>query len=278
MTAAFTMFFLHPVSLCSSLAGALAYAACLKGRKALTKSLGFLAPVALLAAVLNPVFSHEGVTVLAYLPSGNPLTLESIAYGGAAAAMLAALLLWFTCLSEVLSSDKLIYLFGRALPALSLLLSMILRFVPRFLRQFRATAEARRGLGQDIAKGSLLQRMGAAVTVFSMVVTWSLESSVETADSMKSRGYGLPGRSAFALYRWESRDTLALGWLTLCGAFLIGGAAAGGMRWLYYPSIRGGGLTGLGAACQLAYLALCMTPVLLNRKEAERWKRSRCSM
>lgn len=273
-----TMFFMHPASLCISLAGAIAYAACLKGWKELLRSFHVLLPVVLLAAVLNPVFSHEGVTVLAYLPSGNPLTLESIVYGTAAAVLLAAVLLWFSCLSAVLTSDKLIFLFGRVFPALSLLLSMTLRFVPRFLRQFHAVAEAQRGLGRDISKGPLLQRLRIAVTILSIVVTWALESSVETADSMKSRGYGLPGRTAFALYRWERRDALALGWLILCGVVLALGAAAGGLRWRYYPTIRGGEMTWLGAGCQLIYLLLCTTPVLLNRKEAERWKRSNCEM
>lgn len=32
-------------------------------------------------AAVNPAFSHEGRTILRYLPSGNPLTLESILYG-----------------------------------------------------------------------------------------------------------------------------------------------------------------------------------------------------
>ena len=273
-----TMFFMHPACLCISMAGAIAYAVCLKGRKELLRSFGFLLPVTLLAAVLNPMFSHEGITVLAYLPSGNPLTLESIAYGAAAAVMLAAVLLWFSCLSTVLTSDKLIFLFGRIFPALSLLLSMTLRFVPRFLRQFHAVAEAQRGLGRDVSKGPLLRRLRTAVTILSIVVTWALESSVETADSMKSRGYGLPGRTAFALYRWAGRDTLALAWLALCGTFLVIGAAAGGLRWRYYPTIRGGEMTCLGAACRMVYLLLCTTPVLLNRKEAERWKRSNCEM
>ena len=271
-----TMFFLHPVSLCISLAGAFLYAACLKGRRALLRSCGFLLPMALLAAVVNPMFSHEGVTVLAYLPSGNPLTLESTAYGAAAAVMLAAMLLWFSCLSEVLTSDKLIFLFGRVFPALSLLLSMTLRFVPQFLRQFRTVAGAQWGLGRDISKGNLLRRMQTAATILSIVVTWTLESSIETADSMKSRGYGLPGRTGFALYRWERQDALTLCWLAVCCVFLAVGAAAGGLRWQYYPAIRGGEMTCLGAACQTAYLLLCMTPVMLNRKEAGRWKRSVC--
>ena len=38
-----------------------------------------LLPMLLLAAVVNPAFNHEGATLLTYLPSGNPLTLESMA-------------------------------------------------------------------------------------------------------------------------------------------------------------------------------------------------------
>ena len=41
----------------------------------------------------------------------------------------------------------------------------------------------------------------SALRVFSIVVTWSLESGLITADSMRCRGYGLPGRTSFSLYR-----------------------------------------------------------------------------
>ena len=44
-------------------------------------SLRVALPVLLLAALVNPAFNHAGVTILIYLPSGNPLTLESILYG-----------------------------------------------------------------------------------------------------------------------------------------------------------------------------------------------------
>jgi energy-coupling factor transport system permease protein len=49
-------------------------------------------------------------------PLRNPLTLESIFYGLAAAVMLAAVVLWFGCYNEVMTSDKFIYLFGRVIP------------------------------------------------------------------------------------------------------------------------------------------------------------------
>ena len=33
---------------------------------------GWPLPVLLLAALVNPAFNHAGVTILIYLPSGNP--------------------------------------------------------------------------------------------------------------------------------------------------------------------------------------------------------------
>ncbi len=45
------------------------------------------------------------------------------------------------------------------------------------------------------------------------MVTWSLENAIETADSMRARGYGLPGRTSFSIYRFDSRDSSALAWL-----------------------------------------------------------------
>ena len=220
MVIAFTMFFMHPVSLGISLGAALAYAVYLRGRKAIRFSLVFMLPMMVMAALINPAFNHEGATLLTYLPSGNPLTLESILYGLAAAAMLAAVVTWFSCYTAVMTSDKFVYLFGRLIPALSLVLSMALRFVPKFQAQFHVVSEAQRCIGRDVSDGGVIRRIRNAVTIFSIMLTWSLENAIETADSMKSRGYGLPGRTAFSIYRFDDRDKMALGWLLYCGFFL----------------------------------------------------------
>lgn len=265
-----TMIFMHPVSLCISLAGALGYSIYLKGWK--RGSLPVLLPMMLMAAILNPAFNHEGMTILTYLPSGNPLTLESIAYGIAAGGMLAAVILWFSCYTEVMTSDKFVYLFGRILPALSLLLSMTLRFVPRFKAQFHVVQEAQKCVGRDISNGSILSRMKHTVTIFSIMVTWALENAIETADSMKSRGYGLPGRTAFSIYRFEERDKIALLWLLFCGCYIGCGAFLGGLKWRYFPTIQGVALTPWTVSLHLVYLALCYTPVALDRREDWKWK------
>ena len=112
--------------------------------------------MAALAALVNPAFNHEGATILTYLPSGNPLTMESMFYGVAAAVMLASVVLWFSSYNEVMTSDKFVYLFGRIIPALSLVLSMALRFIPKFKG---ADAGRLRGAGVHRARHEERQRV-----------------------------------------------------------------------------------------------------------------------
>ena len=235
----FSMCLMHPVYLAISLTGALAYDIYLKGRKAVRFAVMGLLPMAALAALLNPAFNHEGATILTYLPSGNPLTLESILYGLAAGAMLCAVVLWFVCFNAVITSDKFVYLFGRVIPALSLVLSMTLRFVPLFRRQLEVVRQAQFCIGRDASCGSVWQRVRRAVTIFSIMVTWSLESAIDTADSMRSRGYGQPGRTAFSIYRLDSRDRSLLLWLAFCGTYLLAAALSRGLFFQYYPMLLG---------------------------------------
>jgi len=208
---------------------------------------------------------------LTYLPSGNPLTLESMVYGAASAVMLASVILWFSCYTAVMTSDKFVYLFGRIIPALSLVLSMTLRFVPKFRAQAKVVAQAQACVGRSVSQGSLLRRAKNGIIIMSILITWSLENAIETADSMKSRGYGLKGRTAFSIYRFDDRDTYALLWLLLCGLLVLGGWLTGAVQWQYYPMIG----SKPAISVQLVYLALCLTPVILNGWEARMWKHSR---
>ncbi|MGI6028895.1 MAG: energy-coupling factor transporter transmembrane component T [Candidatus Heteroscillospira sp.] len=269
----FSMCFMHPASQVISLCCAVAYSVYLSGRRAVRFSLMYMLPMMLVAVVVNPAFNHEGATVLTYLPTGNPLTLESMVYGVAAALMLASIITWFSCYNAVMTSDKFVYLFGRIIPALSLVLSMTLRFVPKFKAQLHVVSEAQKCVGRDVSDGGMLSRLKNAVTILSIMITWALENAIETADSMKSRGYGLPGRTAFSIYRFDGRDRAALAWLLFCGFYIACGWAKGGFYWRFYPTIRGAAAMPFTVSFQLVYLALCLTPVILDLAEDRVWKR-----
>ncbi len=262
----------HPACQVISLVSAAIYCVRLNGRGAVRLAVRFVLPLMVLTALVNPVFSHEGVTILWYFPNGNPLTLESILYGLSASAMLSAVIIWFSCCNAVMTTDKFVYLFGRVIPSLSLLLSMALRFIPRLKRQAKAISDAQSALGRT--GKNLRARVHCGLTQFSILVTWSLESAIETADSMRSRGYGLPGRTAFALYRFRRRDGAALALLLSGSAYIIAGAALGALDWRYYPTVKGAPLGLWPVSVLLGHCAVCMMPVILDVWEAQTWKRS----
>jgi len=226
----------------------------------------------LLTAFINPAFNHGGVTILLYFPTGNPLTLESILYGISAGVMLATVMIWFVNFNRVMTSDKFIYLFGGAIPTMSLILSMTLRWIPKLKTQLNHIVVAQRCIGRDVSSGSLWNRTKTAVTIISILITWSLEEAIETADSMKSRGFGLKGRTAFSNYRFDERDQAAMVWFGFCGFYILMGAAALVFGFRYLPSIRFAGIDRYTIWFYVAYWFLCMSPVILNYLEDRKWK------
>jgi len=269
----FAMFFTHPVCLAISLLCAFTYSFYINGRRALRFTLLYMLPMLILTALLNPAFSHQGGTILAYLPNGNPLTLESILFGISAAVMLITVILWFVCFNEVMTTDKLVYLFGRVIPALSLILAMALRFVPRFFTQIKVISNAQKCIGRDVSNGNIIRKAKHGIKILSILITWALENSIESADSMKGRGYGLPGRTAFSIFRFDRRDASALVYILVCSAVVIAGAAMGAYHFRYYPTVQGQWTGFWTFVVFAAYFALGAFPIILNIKEDVAWKR-----
>ncbi len=268
----FSMVVNHPLAQLISLICAVVYVVTTQGKKSVGFLLKFCLPLVLLTAFINPAFNHEGKTILLYFSNGNPLTLESILYGFSSGGMMITLLLWFSAFSSVMTSDKFIYLFGKVIPALSLVLSMTLRFVPKFKTQMKNVADAQRCIGRDVSSGSLFSRTKTAITIVSIMITWSLENAIETADSMKSRGYGLKGRTAFSIYRFEGRDKYTLVWFAFCFLYLLAGVIVSAFGFRYFPDIRYSAFDVTTIPFYVIYFGLCITPVVLNTVEDRKWK------
>ena len=265
----------HPASLLIGLCCSLAWSVRLGGRRAALFALRGMLPLVVLTTLLNPLFSHAGATILLYLPGGNPLTLESILFGLAAGLSLATVIFWFSGLTRVLTGDKFMVLFGKAVPALSLVLSMAMGLVPRFKRRLEQVARGQKAVGRDPAQGTLVQRSKKGLRVLSILVTWSMEDAIQTADSMRGRGYGLPGRTAYDPAPLTRRDRDALWILGLLGGFLGCLALQGAFQWQYYPVIYGAGLNIWSVTAEICYLVLCLFPLLLDWWEKKLWDRER---
>lgn len=259
----FTMFSQNPLCIAVSFACAFAYLTILKGVKAAGEKLLFVLPVMIAAAVINPVFNHEGATILAYFPSGTPLTLESILYGLFTAMLLVCVICCFSCFNEVMTSDKLIYLFGRIIPSVSLVLSMILRFVPRFFAELKSIRNAHKCIYGENSK-NIFSKLKNALTVFSAMLSWAFESSIETADSMKARGYGVRGRTAFSVFKITKRDISAISAILLLAVYIISAQLTGQMSFRFFPSVKYAPLSVFNISALFCFFLLCAMPVIIE--------------
>ncbi len=267
----FSMLVLNPVCLCLSLVCGFLYSLMLGGKKSARQNLIFVIPLMIFTALLNPLFNHRGVTILWYFPGGNPLTAESIIFGAVASVMLASVIFWFSCFNRIFTSDKLMYLFGKVSPALSLIISMALRFVPRFANQLKKIISAQKCIGKDISYGKVTERIKNGGAVLSAMTSWALEGSVITADSMKARGFGLSGRTAFSIFRFSARDLIVLLIILSLGIYTVLGAALGKLRFWYFPSLGGSVPDLFGISVYIAYFALCALPLFIELWEVRRW-------
>ena len=267
-----TMFLQQPVCLGLSFLSAVIYSGYLCGKRTLRFFIFYLLPTSVMIMLVNPLVNHRGLTILGYFPNGNPFTLESVWYGLLAAAILSGTIQWFFCFHQIMTTDKLVYLFGRPLPTLSLVIAMILRFVPRYRNQFKAVSEAQRQIGRGLTEKRFLVKMRNGIRILSIMLTWSMEHAVETAASMKCRGYGLPGRTAYSLYRWRGQDTGLLILVVLLGGIVCAGAIQGCFYWTCFPSVIYTEVNGYTIWYYIAYGILAFLPMLINGKEEWKWK------
>ena len=266
-----SMFSMHPVIICISLAMSVVYSVYLKGIRKVVMGFRYLILMSLMIIIINPLFNHEGMTIIRYFKSGNPLTLESIIYGVFMAILMLAVINWFGIYNIIMTSDKFIYLFGRIIPHLSLVISMALRYVPRFTEHFKQVRGARKCIGKDISQGNIIIRLKNLVAILSIMITWSLENSVETADSMKSRGYGLPGRTAFSIYRFHKRDGIVLAVIGILSTVFTAGIVKGKMYYRYFPTFEKKLSGCVPMIMYLIFIIICSMPLIIDLRENRKY-------
>ena len=129
-----------------------------------------------------------------------------------------------------------------------------------------------RAQGIDVSQGSIIKRVKCGLSILSALITWGLESSVTTADSMRSRGHGLPHRTHYSVYRFDRRD-LILSILLIIGIAFIGVSA--GTNTIYakfYPVFKLNSWNAASIICTAVYALILLIPIILNLTEAVSWR------
>ena len=260
----------HPAYLLVGMVAGAVYYLLLNGKKGLKMIFGLI-PLFILLTAINPLFNTMGQTILFYL-FGRPYTLEALLYGGALSGMFVIMLLWFGCYNKVLTSDKFTSLFGNLIPSISLLLVMVLRMIPNFIRKTKGIIGARKSIGKGAGeKSTTKEKLRDGMTVIGALTGWALEDSVVTGDSMRSRGYGTAKRTSFMIYRMTVADWVLLVVMIGLLALTITAACLGQTGANFVPDMKIS-RTSWGLAAYAGYLLI---PTVLHIKEAIQWHISR---
>ena len=265
-----TMLLRDPVVMAGSLFGGVLYNCALSDKARVKEDLRFYPVLFLLVTLTNPVFSHNGVTPLFFL-NGNAFTLEALVYGAFIASALVAVLLWSRAYSEVVTSEKFLFLFGRALPKTALVLSVCLRYLPLLRRDAKRLKESAKTLGL-YTKESFVDRFVSNVQVYYALVGRTLENAVAAAESMRARGFGAGKNVPFAAYRLTLRDAVGGGVLFLLLACVLAPVLAGATGASFYPVFSLPPFSLSSAAFYAAFLLLALFPSLAELEVTVRWR------
>ncbi len=253
----------HPAFLLLTYVMSYLYSAKLYGKKAVVFNLGTILFTFAYAGFYS-YYNHFGVTRIAQNFTENYITLESVIYGIVIGIKISGVVMWMECVFKILCTDKIIYLFGRISPKLSLFVSITLRMVPRIAERMKKINTAQCGIGRGIGQGNILKRIVNTVRIIGMTVTWTLENLVESSVSMRNRGYSLKGRTAFSIYRFDNRDRAVVVMFFWMMSVIFFGVLLDQTSISYNPEIILNHITPMSFIFYVAYLLFGLLPLLLQ--------------
>lgn len=261
------IFCFNPIIILISLLGSIIYfnLICKNSRLQLMYFLLFI-----ILSLINPIFSHNGSTILLII-NDTPITLESLIYGIFTSLMIITVLYWFLSFNEIMTSDKLLYLFSKLSPKFSLVLSMAFRYVPLFSKQSNNIKQSQITLGL-YKDGNIVSRFRGSLRVFSVMITWALENGITTADSMAARGYGIGRRTSYSIFKMKLKDIVMLTITSALGVLIVINIIKNEFNFNFYPTIEFSEITILGIVGYGAYLIMVLIPSIMEIKEIIKWK------
>lgn len=232
------------------------------------KSIGMAVVLILMTAVFNMLFVHYGENVIFEI-NALPCTVESLLYGANQGTVLSSVILWFISFGEIFDSERVIYI-CRFTPKTALIFSMVLGFIPRFNKKIIQIREAKQALRGAENTNTLKEKLKNAINTFSALITYSLESSIITAQSMNARQYN-PKAISPRRFRYTLYDITAILLLLVLCAVVIYEKLAGHILFTFNPKISNVHLSPAGIIC---FAMIQLFPLIIDLWEDMQWKLS----
>ena len=252
-----------PVFMGISFVCAFLYNAKLNKKKGIIFNICMIA-AGVLFALFYSSYNHFGNTNLGENFIGNKITLESLLCGASIGIRIMAVCMLLCCFFTVFSSDKLVYVIGRISPRASLFAAVLLRMFPKIRRKFCEINDSRKGFGRGIKNANFFLSVKYFFEVLSILLTYIFEWVAQMSDSMQSRGYGLKGRTAFSLYRFDYRDRSVVLAMFLLVMLTVVGAMFNQTNMLYNPEIIITPQTAASYVFYVAYGIFLALPLILE--------------
>jgi len=213
-----------------------------------------------------------------YYINDNAVTVEMVVYGLTVSVLLMSTIQWFTCYNVLITSDKFLYLFGRIIPSLALIISMIFRMIPLLRHRFSEIDEAQVAMGKKAKGIGISNRAKIFMKELSILIAWSLEASIDTSDSMEARGYGLKGRTSFHLFKWKKHDCAWLVAILWISGVCIYGIVEKSVQIYYFPIFKMKELSVTSYITFISFSILAIGPIIYDLGGKLKWQRLNSKM
>lgn len=220
---------------------------------------------------LNPLFNERGRHVLFEI-NDHRFTLEAFTYGGMNALSVIDVIILFVSYNVVMTPNKILFIFSKFLPQLAVLLMLTLRFIPLMRRRMEEISLIQKSKGYSTAYGKWGTKVKTAMLYVQTLVTYSLEEAIQTADSMKARGYASGKRSSYEYYRLKTHDIIALLFLSILVIHVIFGRFGGYGYLSIYPLMESWSLTGRDWQVLISFSLFLCFPIIVEAGGVFRWR------
>lgn len=225
----------------------------------------------LLIIIVNPLFNERGRTVLFEIFQ-HRFTLEAVIYGATTALSIIGVIALFVSYNEIMTPNKIFYLFSKFLPQFAVLLMLTLRFIPLMKRRLEEISQVQTSKGISVLEGTWKDRTKSGLLYIQVLLTYSLEEAIQTADSMKARGYGQGIRSTYEYYRFNKVDAITIVYLIIIFIFIIYGRFNGYGLLTVYPMMEPLGLSAMDTITLVEFLLFLGFPLFVEMGEMIRWR------
>jgi len=250
----------HPVILAAVLLAEIGAATAAGTGRQIRRAALVAAPFALAIAVINPIVTRDGLTVIlrgGEVPwLGNlDITLEATAYGGVLALRAVALVLAGALYAAAVDPDEVLRMFRRVSFRSALTAALATRMVPVLARDAGRLAEAQRCRPAGTAPRLAVVRATAAN---------ALDRAIDVAATLELRGYGTARRAPRASRPWSRHDLAFTAAALTLVALAVAGELIGMTHFATYPRFEVASGPGLFAIA-VAIVACALAPFIDRR-------------